>query len=186
MVVSKTFRVCLGSALLIAALSCGRPLSAQVIPIPQPIPPADYRPTPEKLCEQRGKFYVTEKNMELRKRTREEFAPESGRSFDWSFIAAHYDSHTNTCYVMYNRLVRVLGTTLEQIKIDDIEGSNHIAGYSATWASDHSGYPTYTRPRECIVNGISCESKAEFESLLGKLVPSFGEKIPRGRGPGYA
>ena len=42
-VVSKTFRVCLGTALLIAALSCGRPLSAQVIPIPQPIPPADYR-----------------------------------------------------------------------------------------------------------------------------------------------
>lgn len=43
MVVSKTFRVCFGTALLIAAVSCGRPLSAQVIPIPQPIPPADYR-----------------------------------------------------------------------------------------------------------------------------------------------
>lgn len=43
MVVPKTFRVCFGTALLIAAVSCGRPLSAQVIPIPQPIPPADYR-----------------------------------------------------------------------------------------------------------------------------------------------
>ncbi len=43
MVVSKTFRVCFGMALLIAAVSCGRPLTAQVIPIPQPIPPADYR-----------------------------------------------------------------------------------------------------------------------------------------------
>ena len=43
MVVSKTFRVCFGTALLIAAVFCGRLLSAQVIPIPQPIPPADYR-----------------------------------------------------------------------------------------------------------------------------------------------
>jgi len=43
MVVSKTFRVCFGTALLLAAVFCGRPMSAQVIPIPQPIPPADYR-----------------------------------------------------------------------------------------------------------------------------------------------
>ncbi|MGB9435132.1 MAG: polysaccharide biosynthesis/export family protein [Candidatus Acidiferrum sp.] len=43
MVVSKTFRVCFGTALLIAAVSCGRSLSAQVIPIPQTIGPADYR-----------------------------------------------------------------------------------------------------------------------------------------------
>jgi hypothetical protein len=43
MAVCKTFRVCFGTAVLIAAFSCGRPSSAQVVPIPQPIPPADYR-----------------------------------------------------------------------------------------------------------------------------------------------
>jgi hypothetical protein len=133
------------------------------------------QPMTEKLCDQQGKLYVTEKN-------KEESAPEPGRSFYWSFVAAHYDSHTNTCYVRYNRFVRALGTKLEQIKIDDIEG-NHIAGYSATWTSDRSGYRTYTRPSECRVNGMSCESKAEFETLLGKLVPSLRENTPRGRGP---
>jgi hypothetical protein len=133
------------------------------------------QPMTEKLCDQQGKIYVTEKN-------KEESAPEPSRSVFWSFVAAHYDSHTNTCYVRYNRFVQGLGTTLEQIKIDDIEG-NHIAGYSATWTSDRDGYPTYTWPSECKVTGTSCESKAEFETLLGKLVPSFRKNTPRGRGP---
>ena len=133
------------------------------------------QPMTEKLCDQQGTIYVTEKN-------KEESAPEPGRSFYWNFVAAHYDSHTNTCYVRYNRFFKGLGTTLEQIKIDDIEG-NHIAGYSATWTSDRNGYPTYARPSECKVNGTSCESKAEFETLLGKLVPSLRKNTPRARGP---
>ncbi len=133
------------------------------------------QPMTEGLCTQQGKIYVTEKN-------KQESAPEFGGSFGWSFVAAHFDSHANICYVRYNRLVRGLGATLEQIKIDDIEG-NHIAGYSAIWASDRDGNPTYARPSECKVNGTSCESKAEFETLLGKLVPSLRENRPRHRGP---
>ena len=133
------------------------------------------QPMTEKLCDQQGKSYVTEQN-------KEESAPESGGSFYWSFVAAHHDSHTNTCCVRYSRFVRGLGTTLEQIKIDDIEG-NHIAGYSATWTSDRSGHPTYARPSECNVNGTNCESKAEFETLLGNLVPSFRRHSPHRRGP---
>jgi protein involved in polysaccharide export with SLBB domain len=43
MVVSKIFRVFSSTALLLAAVSCGRPLNAQVIPIPQLTPPANYR-----------------------------------------------------------------------------------------------------------------------------------------------
>ena len=43
MVVSKTFRVCFGAISWIAAVSCGRPLAAQVMPIPQTIGPTDYR-----------------------------------------------------------------------------------------------------------------------------------------------
>lgn len=129
----------------------------------------------EKLCGQQGKVYVTEKN-------KEEPRPEAGRSFYWSFVEAHYDSQRNTCYVRYNRFVKGFGTTLQQIRIDDLEG-NHAAGYSATWTSDRNGYPTYTRPSECNVNGTSCESKAEFESLLGDFMPSFRKPTPPGRGP---
>ena len=91
-----------------------------------------------------------ERNTHVKSKTlnKQESAPEFGGSFGWSFVAAHFDSHANICYVRYNRLVRGLGATLEQIKIDDIEG-NHIAGYSAIWASDRDGNPTYARPSEC-------------------------------------
>jgi len=133
------------------------------------------RPMTGNLCDQQGRTYVAEKN-------KEESVPEPGRSFCWSFVAAHYDSHTNTCYIKYNRFAKGLGTTLEQIKVDDIEG-NHVAAYSATWTSDRNGHPTYTKPSECDVNGTSCGSKAEFETLLGNLVPSFKKKTPPVRGP---
>jgi hypothetical protein len=129
----------------------------------------------EKLCDEQGKVYVTEKN-------KEEPKPQAGRSFYWSFVEAHYDAQRNTCYVRYNRFVKGLGTTLQQINIDDLEG-NHVAGYSATWRSDPNGHPNYTRPSECNVNGTSCESKSEFENLLGDFVPPFRKPTPRGRGP---
>lgn len=99
----------------------------------------------EKVCDKQGKIYVTQKN-------KDESVPEPGRSFYWSFLAAHYDSHTNTCYVMYDRFAQGLGTVLEQIKIDDIEG-NHIAGYSGIWHSNRNGRPAYSKPTECEVNG---------------------------------
>jgi len=133
------------------------------------------QPMTEKLCEQQGKSYIEEKN-------KEESVPEPGRSFYWSFVAAHYEAHTNTCYIKYNRFAKGLGTTLEQIKVDDSEG-NHIAAFSATWTSARNGYPTYTKPSECDVNGTSCGSKEEFETLLGYLVPSFRRKAPLARGP---
>ena len=76
----------------------------------------------DKLCDQRGKIYVMDKN-------KDESVPEPGRSFYWSFVAAHYDSRTNSCYVMYDRFVSGLGTVLEQLKIDDSEG-NRVAGVS--------------------------------------------------------
>jgi hypothetical protein len=133
------------------------------------------QPMTDKVCDRQGKSYVTEKN-------KDEPAPEPSRSFYWDFLAAHYDSQTDTCYVRYNRFVRGLGTRLEQIRVDDIEG-NYIAAYSATWASDSTGYPTYTKPSECKVDGASCESKAEFENLLGKVVPSLRKNTPRVRQP---
>lgn len=117
----------------------------------------------DKLCDQQGKIYVTEKN-------KEESAPEPGRSFYWSFVAVQYDSRTNSCYVMYNRFVSGLGTVLEQVRIDDIEG-NRIAGYSGTWHSNLNGRPAYSKPSECEVNGTSCESKSEFDELVGKFIP---------------
>jgi protein involved in polysaccharide export with SLBB domain len=43
MLESQVFRVWFRATLLMAAISCGQALSAQVIPIPQPIAPADYR-----------------------------------------------------------------------------------------------------------------------------------------------
>ena len=43
MLESKAFRVWCGATLLLAAIFCGQALSAQVIPMPQPIAPADYR-----------------------------------------------------------------------------------------------------------------------------------------------
>jgi hypothetical protein len=126
----------------------------------------------DKLCDQRGKIYVTEKN-------KDESVPEPGRSFYWSFVAAHYDSRTNSCYVMYDRLVFGLGTVLEQLRIDNIE-SNRVAGYSSVWIPNRNGRPAYSKPVECEVNGTSCESKSEFDELLGKFIPSFKETTPRG------
>jgi len=126
----------------------------------------------DKLCDQRGKIYVTDKN-------KDESVPEPGRSFYWSFVAAYYDSRTNSCYVMYDRFVFGLGMVLEQLKIDDIEG-NHIAGYSGVWTSNRNGRPVYSKPSECEVNGTGCESKSEFDELLGKFVPAFKKTTPRG------
>jgi hypothetical protein len=130
------------------------------------------QPVTDKVCDQQGKTYVTEKN-------KDESVPEPGQSFYWSFVAAHYDSHTNLCYVMYDRFVRGLGTVLEQIKVDDIDG-NHIAGYSGVWTSNRNGRPVYSKPSECEVNGTGCESMAEFDGLLRKLIPTFRKSTPRG------
>ena len=126
----------------------------------------------DKLCDQRGKIYVTDKN-------KDESVAAPGRSFYWSFLAAHYDSRTNSCYVMYDRLVSGLGTVLEQLKIDDIEG-NRIAGYSSLWNSNRNGRSAYAKPSECEVNGTSCESRSEFDELLGKFIPAFKKTTPRG------
>lgn len=126
----------------------------------------------DKLCDKQGRIYVTEKN-------KDESVPEPGRKFYWSFLTAHYDSSTNTCYVMYGRFVQVLGMVFEQLKIDDIEG-NHGAGYSGTWASNTNGHPVYSRPTDCEVNGTSCESMSQFEDLLGKFIPAFRKNTPCG------
>ena len=124
------------------------------------------------LCDQRGKIYVTDKN-------KDESVPEAGPSFYWSFVAAHYDPRTNSCYVMYDRFVSGLGRFLEQLRIDDIEG-NRVAGYSSTLTSSGSGRPAYSKPSECEVNGTGCESKSEFDELLGKFIPAFKKTTPRG------
>jgi hypothetical protein len=126
----------------------------------------------DKLCDQRGKIYVTDKN-------KDESVPEPGRrGFYWSFVATHYDPRTNSCYVMYDRFVSGLGVVLQQLKIDDIEG-NQVAGYSGTWASNGTGRIFY-KPSECEVNGTSCESRSEFDELLGKFIPAFKKTTPRG------
>jgi hypothetical protein len=130
-------------------------------------------PMSDKVCEQKGKIYVTEKN-------KDETVPDNpGQSFYWGFVAAHYDSHTNICYAMYRRSVRGLGKILAQIRIDDIEG-NHIAGYSGVWVSTHKGTPAYSKPSECEVNGTSCDSITEFDDLLRKFIPEFKKSPAHG------
>ena len=114
----------------------------------------------DKLCDQRGKIYVMDKN-------KDESVPEPGRSFYWSFVAAHYDSRTNSCYVMYDRFVSGLGTVLEQLKIDDSEG-NRVAGFSSIWTSNRNGRPAYSKPSECEVNGTNLS-----KSLMNCLGSSF-------------
>lgn len=127
----------------------------------------------DKLCDQQGKSYVTDKN-------KDESVPEPGRSFYWSFVAAHYDSRTNSCYVMYSRLVQGLGAILEQLKIDDIEG-NQVARYSGIW-KNRKGRPAYSKskPSECEVNRTSCKSMSEFDELLRQFIPAFRKNTPRG------
>jgi hypothetical protein len=134
------------------------------------------QPMTDKLCDQQGEIYVTEKN-------KDESVPDPGQSFYWSFVAARYDPHANVCYVMYHRSVRGLGTVLEQIKVDDIEG-NHIAGYSGVWAPSPDGRRIYTKPSECQVNSTSCESMPEFNDPLEKFMPAFKKSAPSTpRGP---
>ena len=116
------------------------------------------------VCDQRGKIYVTDKN-------KDESVPEPARSFYWNFVAAHYDSRTNSCYVMYDRFVSVPGTVLEQIEIDDIEG-NRVAEYSGISTSNRDGR-RYSKPSECVVDGTSCESRSEFNELLEAFIPAF-------------
>jgi hypothetical protein len=126
----------------------------------------------DKLCDQRAKIYVTDKN-------KDESVPELGRSIHWSFVAAHYDSQSNACNVMYDRFVSGLGTVLEQLRVDDIEG-NRVAGYSGIWTSNRNDRPAYAKPTECEVNGTSCESRSEFDELLGRFIPAFKKTTPRG------
>jgi hypothetical protein len=96
---------------------------------------------------QQGKIYVTDKN-------KGESVPELERSFYWRFVATHYDLRSNSCKVMYDRFVSGLGTILEQLRIDDIEG-NRVAGYRSIWTSNRNGRPAYSRPTECEVNGTA-------------------------------
>jgi hypothetical protein len=120
----------------------------------------------DKVCDQRGKIYVTDKN-------KDEPVPEPGRSFYWGFLAAHYDSRASSCFVMYDRFVSEPGIVLEQLRIDDIEG-NRVAGYSSITTFNRAGVPVYyIKPSECKVNGTSCESKSEFDELLGTFIPAF-------------
>jgi hypothetical protein len=70
---------------------------------------------------------------------------------------------------MYDRFVSVPGWVLEQLEIDDIEG-NQIAGYSGISTSNRTGR---LKPSECEINGTSCESKSEFDELLGTFIPAF-------------
>lgn len=128
------------------------------------------QPMTEKLCAEQGKDYVTEKN-------RDEPAPESGRSFYWTFVTAHYDLKEDSCYVMYDRFVQGFGRNLQQIRIDDSAG-NHIAVYSATWVSTLDGRH-YSKPSECEVDGTSCDSMREFEDLIRKFIPPFRKNTPR-------
>jgi hypothetical protein len=148
------------SILLLALLS---PIMARAQAPPQPMT--------QKLCDQRGKIYVVDKNQD-------ESVPEPRRSFYWSFVATHYDSRANSCYVMYDRFVSGHGKFLEQLRIDDIEG-NRFAGYSSTWISNSSGRPAYSKPSECEVNGTSCGSKSEFDKLLEKFIPAFNKTALR-------
>jgi hypothetical protein len=132
---------------------------------------APSQPMTDKVCEQQGKLYVTESN-------KSESVPDPSQGFYWSFVAAHYDSHTNVCYVMYRRSAGRLGAVLQQIRIDDIE-SNRIAVYSGTWTSDRDGHAAYSKPTNCEVNGTTCLSISQFVDLLGKFIPAFIKKAPR-------
>lgn len=140
------------------------------------------QPKPEKLCGQQGRIYVTKTNNE-------EPGPEPQRSFYWSFLAAYYDSRTDSCYVMYGRFVRAFGAAvltspsnparfLEQLRIDDVEG-NRVAAYSGIWTSNRNGRPAYSTPSECMVNKTSCESISEFDERLGDFIPAFKITTPR-------
>jgi hypothetical protein len=121
----------------------------------------------DKVCDQRGKTYVTDKN-------KDESVPEPARNIYWKFLAAHYDSRSDSCYIMYDRFVSVFGTTLEQLRIDDIEG-NRLAGYSGISYSNRTGRP---KPSECVVHGTSCESRSEFDELLEAFFPAFKKPVP--------
>lgn len=126
----------------------------------------------DKLCDQRGRIYVTEIN-------KDESVPEPGRSFYWNLEVAHYDSGTDSCYVRYDRFVSGLGVTLEQIRVDDIDG-NRIAGYSGTWTSNGGGR-IFHKPSECEVKGSVCKSRSEFDEFLGWFIPAFKQTAPPGR-----
>jgi hypothetical protein len=131
----------------------------------------------ESACDQQGKVFVTERNKHESSYI-DGYIPDPSRSFYWSFIAAHYDSHRKACYVIYDRFVRGLDRVLTQIRVDDTEGNN-VAEYSGTRASNPRG-PVYSKPSACKVNRTSCESISEFIDLLGKLLPAFTKSTPRG------
>jgi hypothetical protein len=132
-------------------------------------------PMTSKLCDQQARAYVAEKNTH-------ESEPIRGRSLYWSVAASHYDSHTNTCYVMYERFVSEdppdsrVHSFFESIRIADVRATDStIAQFADSCIATRDGRAECTKPRsfECQVNGQICESKLEFIELVHKWIPAF-------------
>jgi hypothetical protein len=127
-----------------------------------------------KMCEQQGRLFVEERNTH-------ESEPHHGRSWYWKFTASHY-THPH-CYVMYDRIVSddppdsPVHSALMEIGIADVQvqDGGAVAWISINCVSKPNGRYECTKPNstECRVNGKTCESMAEFNSLLGKFIPAF-------------
>ena len=128
-----------------------------------------------KLCEQRARAYVAEKNTH-------ESEPIHGRSSYWNLAASHYDANAGICYVMYERFLSQdppeskVHSFLENIRIGDVQATDSIlARFSDNCVSTPGGPTECVKPGlfECAVNGQTCESKAEFIELVHKWIPTF-------------
>ena len=94
----------------------------------------------------------------------------------WAFTQAHYDPTSKICYVQYDHTQSSPASILWMVLVTDaFEGKDIASFVGASHAkSDEPGAPyTESKPMVCHVLSEKCDSRAEFNGLLWKLLPAF-------------
>jgi len=129
----------------------------------------------QQLCYQQARQYVADQTKGLTTSPAEPY----------TFEQAHYAPETKTCYVRYGHISNTFPADsnlhnvvyVRQILVADaFEG--RLVAMVTIGIDQTNGYKesVYTSGRGgCQVNGVDCSSHAEFNGLLGKLVPALLE-----------
>ena len=91
---------------------------------------------------------------------------------------AHYDSASKTCYVKWSRMMFSTYPSFSSmfftvIVADAFEGKDIATFHGDDVRQETGGDFVEETPVTCQVNGTQCDSRAQFNGLLWKLIPAF-------------